>query len=180
MATTKRSRSTKNATRSRAVVAQRPRPARTLDTHPRSLALAVGAALLPWSTAQALPTGEQIVAGDVTVSRPTSHSMQINQATQKGIVNWNSFSIAAAEHVNITQLSSSSVLLNRVVGNNPSEIFGRLTANGRYSSSTRTASSSRRAPASTSARCSPRPCRSATRTSSPAATSSPVKGTPAP
>ena len=130
MATTKRIRSTKNATRPRAAAAHKPRTSRTLNSDPRSLALAVGAALLPWGAAHALPTGENVVAGDVTVTRPTSQSMQINQATQKGIVNWNSFSIAASEHVNITQLSSSSVLLNRVVGNNPSEIFGRLTANG--------------------------------------------------
>ncbi|HVJ24270.1 MAG TPA: filamentous hemagglutinin N-terminal domain-containing protein, partial [Burkholderiales bacterium] len=130
MATTKRSRSTKNATRPRAAAAHKSRTARTLNTDPRSLVLAVGAALLPWGTAHALPTGENVVAGDVTVARPTSQSMQINQATQKGIVNWNSFSIGASEHVNISQLNSTSVLLNRVVGNNPSEIFGRLTANG--------------------------------------------------
>ena len=130
MATTKRRRSTKNATRPRADAAHKSRTPRTLNTDPRSLALAVGAALLPWGTAHALPTGESVVAGDVTVTRPTSQSMQINQATQKGIVNWNSFSIGSSEHVNISQLNSTSVLLNRVVGNNPSEIFGRLTANG--------------------------------------------------
>ena len=103
---------------------------KTPNTHPRSLALAVSAALLPWGTAYGLPTGESVVHGDVSVARPTAQSMEISQGTQKAIVNWQSFSIGASEHVNITQLNASSVLLNRVVGNDPSQIFGRLTANG--------------------------------------------------
>jgi filamentous hemagglutinin family protein len=97
----------------------------------KHIALAVTAAFLPSGQSYALPTGEAVVAGDVTVARPTAQTMQINQATQKGIVNWLGFSIGASEHVNITQPSASASLLNRVVGNNPSEIFGRLTANGR-------------------------------------------------
>ncbi len=105
-------------------------PHRELRTQPRALAFAVGAALLPWGHAVALPTGEQVVAGQVTVSRPTSQMMQIDQGTQKGIINWQGFSIGGSEHVNFTQPSASSVTLNRVMGTDPSAIFGRLTANG--------------------------------------------------
>jgi hypothetical protein len=96
--------------------------------------MAVSAALLPFGSAYALPTGEQVVAGQVTVTRPTVQTMQINQGTQKGIVNWQGFSIGASEHVNVSQLNASSVLLNRVVGNNPSEIFGRQSGNDASSS----------------------------------------------
>jgi filamentous hemagglutinin family protein len=96
----------------------------------KRVALAVTAAFLPWGEAYALPTGEHGIVGDVTVTRPTTQTMQINQGTPKGIVNWQGFSIGATEHVNITQPNSSAALLNRVVGNSPSEIFGRLTANG--------------------------------------------------
>ena len=96
----------------------------------KPVALAVSAAFLPWNAAHALPTGEHGIVGDVTVSRPTTQTMQINQGTQKGIVNWQGFSIGAREHVNVAQPNASAALLNRVVGNSPSEIFGRLTANG--------------------------------------------------
>src|SRR5262245_54148417 len=96
----------------------------------RLLAAAVAGALLPLSVAQALPSGENVIHGTVSVSRPAAQSMQIDQATQKGIVEWQSFSIGASERVNITQPSASAVLLSRVVGSSPSEIFGRLTANG--------------------------------------------------
>ena len=96
----------------------------------KPVALAVAAAFVPWGSVYGLPTGEQVVHGQVTVARPDAQRMQIDQASPKGIVNWQGFSIGAAEHVNITQPSASAALLNRVVGNNPSEIFGRLTANG--------------------------------------------------
>jgi filamentous hemagglutinin family protein len=94
------------------------------------LAAGVSSALLFFGAAHALPTGENVVQGGVTVSRPGAQTMQINQTTAKGIVNWQSFSIGSGEHVNVTQPSASSVLLNRVVGNSPTEIFGQLTANG--------------------------------------------------
>jgi filamentous hemagglutinin family protein len=96
----------------------------------KRVAFAVAAAFVPLGEAYALPTGESVVHGDVQVTRPTAQMMQINQGTQKGIVNWTGFSIGGSEHVNITQPNSAASLLNRVIGNNPSEIFGRLTANG--------------------------------------------------
>ena len=74
----------------------------------KHVALAVTAVFLPSGQSYALPTGEAVVAGDVTVARPTAQTMQIDQATQKGIVNWLGFSIGAAEHVNITQPNASA------------------------------------------------------------------------
>ncbi|MFC4705659.1 filamentous hemagglutinin N-terminal domain-containing protein [Paraburkholderia caffeinitolerans] len=85
-----------------------------------------------WATSLlANPTGAQVVAGGVTVSSPSASQMNITQSTPNAIVNWNTFSIGAGEAVNIAQPSVSSALLNRVVGNNPSDIAGRLSANGR-------------------------------------------------
>ena len=46
------------------------------------------------------------------------------------IAEWQSFSIGAPETVNFYQPSASSIALNRVVGINPSQIFGALNANG--------------------------------------------------
>src|ERR1044071_9388295 len=72
----------------------------------------------------ALPTGEVLVVGTATVARPTATQMDITQTTQKAGFNWTSFSIAQPETVNVAQPNSSSVLLNCVVGNSQSQIFG--------------------------------------------------------
>src|SRR5688572_17218011 len=102
-----------------------------LNTRPTALAVAVAGALIgtPLSVL-ALPTGGEVAAGQATISQPTATSLQINQATQKAVLNWQSFSIGSTEAVNFSQPSASAIALNRVLGNNPSEIFGRLSANG--------------------------------------------------
>ncbi len=99
--------------------------------HRRTLvSIAVALAVSQYGGAFAAPVGNQVVAGQVTVTRPDPLQTVINQASQSAIVNWQQFSIAANERVDIRQPSASSVLLNRVIGNNPSEIYGRLSANG--------------------------------------------------
>src|SRR5207253_4156637 len=114
------------------------RTRRVLRTRPRSLAFAVGAALFPWTflspvlaqtTANTLPTGGNVTAGSAAISS-SANKLQIDQYSQKAILQWDNFSIGSNAWVNFTQPSSSAIALNRVVGNNLSEIFGRLTANG--------------------------------------------------
>ena len=56
--------------------------------------------------------------------------MTIDQATPRAAIDWQSFDIGSAAHVDIRQPSSQSVLLNQVLGGSPSQIFGNLTANG--------------------------------------------------
>lgn len=56
--------------------------------------------------------------------------MTIAQQTAQAIINWQNFGIGSGEAVHINQPNSQAILLNRVVGSNPSEIFGQLTANG--------------------------------------------------
>src|SRR5207253_2435559 len=139
MATTKRTspRSTRSRTNVNMAKAST-RTRRVLRTRPRSLAFAVGAALFPWTflspvlaqtTANTLPTGGNVTAGSAAISS-SANKMQIDQYSQKAILQWDSFSIGSGAWVNFTQPSSSAIALNRVVGNNLSEIFGRLTANG--------------------------------------------------
>jgi filamentous hemagglutinin family protein len=86
--------------------------------------------LLCCSTSWALPTGDQLVAGQATVSNPAAHTLQINQASQQAIINWQGFSIAPNEAVNINQPNAQAALLNRVVGQDASQIQGQLHANG--------------------------------------------------
>jgi large exoprotein involved in heme utilization and adhesion len=100
---------------------------------PKTLTLAVAAAFLPAGVALAepaanqLPTGGQVGAGSVAISTAGS-KMQIDQSSDKAIINWNCFCIGANAWVNINQPSASSVVLNR--STQAAEIFGRLSANG--------------------------------------------------
>ena len=91
-----------------------------------------------WSTLLALPgaalagpTGEQLVAGNAAVARPDSLTTQIDQTSDRAVLNWQSFSVGDQEYVRFAQPDAASVILNRVVGGNESQILGRLDANGR-------------------------------------------------
>ena len=79
--------------------------------------------------ALALPQGAQVVAGQASMAQ-TSQSMTITQSTPKAIINWSSFGIAGSETVNFVQPGATSIILNRVVGQDPSQIYGHLNANG--------------------------------------------------
>ena len=81
------------------------------------------------ATAYALPEGGQVAAGQAAITTAGS-TMTIAQQTAQAIINWQNFGIGSGEAVHINQPNSQSMLLNRVVGSNPSEIFGQLTANG--------------------------------------------------
>lgn len=76
------------------------------------------------ATAYALPEGGQVAA------TTAGSTMTIAQQTAQAIINWQNFGIGRGEAVHIKQPNSQAMLLNRVVGSNPSEIFGQLTANG--------------------------------------------------
>ena len=77
------------------------------------------------------PSGGVVVGGDVGFVTPDANTLLINQSTQSAAINWQSFSIQSSEYVIFNQPSASAVVLNRVVGGNPSEILGNLQANGR-------------------------------------------------
>ena len=81
------------------------------------------------ATAYALPEGGQVAAGQATITTAGS-TMTIAQQTAQAIINWQNFGIGSGEAVHINQPNSQAMLLNRVIGSNPSEIFGQLTANG--------------------------------------------------
>jgi hypothetical protein len=102
-----------------------------------SALLLAGALLAPLALAappappapNALPTGGQVAAGQAVISQAGS-TMTIQQATDKAILNWQSFNIGANATVNFQQPNAGSVALNRVLGQDPSAIFGSLNANG--------------------------------------------------
>jgi len=80
--------------------------------------------------ANTLPTGGSIVGGAANGSIATSgNAMTVTQNPQRMIANWDTFSIGSAASVNFVQ-PTGGVALNRVTGTAPSEIFGKLSANG--------------------------------------------------
>ena len=83
----------------------------------------------PPVVADPLPTGSSVVSGAAAITK-TSDVMNINQSTSSATITWDSFSIGSGKTVNFIQPSSSSVALNKVLGSNPSHIFGTLNANG--------------------------------------------------
>ena len=79
--------------------------------------------------ANTLPTGGQIVAGQGNVSQ-AGNALTVNQNSPRMIANWSSFNIGQNAGVQFVQPNASSVALNRIQGQSPSQIFGSLKANG--------------------------------------------------
>ena len=82
----------------------------------------------------ALPTDPAIQSGSVNIEITTHEpdadilkTMNVYQGTDKAIIDWGSFNIDTLEHVAF-QLSQGGVTLNRVTGNDPSQILGKLTS----------------------------------------------------
>ncbi|HRQ89519.1 MAG TPA: filamentous hemagglutinin N-terminal domain-containing protein, partial [Bacteroidia bacterium] len=79
---------------------------------------------------QANPHGGVVVHGDVQIGAGTGGNLQILQGSQNAIIDWQGFSISAGELTQFLQPGSSSAVLNRVTGGDPSAIHGALQANG--------------------------------------------------
>lgn len=80
------------------------------------------------SAAQVLPSGLQVARGQANVS-VNGNAMTVRNSNQ-AILNWQDFSIGKGASVYFEQANSQSAVLNRVVGQNPSQLFGRLASNG--------------------------------------------------
>lgn len=76
------------------------------------------------------PALNNVAHGDVTVQQ-TQTTTTVNQASQKAIINWNSFNIGAGEHTHFNQ-PAGGVALNRISPTQgASQIWGQLSATGR-------------------------------------------------
>ncbi|MEL0056415.1 MAG: filamentous hemagglutinin N-terminal domain-containing protein, partial [Methylophilaceae bacterium] len=83
--------------------------------------------------ANTLPQGASVSSGNVAFSNDgTSDApvLNINQSTQKAILNWNSFDVGSKSTVNFNQPNASSSTLNRIHSQSASEIHGRINATG--------------------------------------------------
>lgn len=102
----------------------------------RALALPVAAVVvLPLpvaspSYAQTLPGGAVVTAGKAVVAAPNGATLQVRQDSQRAVVRWSSFNIGQGAAVNFAQPNASAATLNVVTGAAPSELAGKLSANG--------------------------------------------------
>lgn len=91
--------------------------------------MAFGAATLAvCAPAWAGPEGERVVAGNATFRR--SGPLTSITASNGAVINYHSFNIGPMETVRFIQPSSTSRVLNRIDGPDPTSISGQIIANG--------------------------------------------------
>ncbi len=81
------------------------------------------------SNAYAQLQGGVVSAGSATIDSSAGNTT-INQTTPRAAINWQRFDVNPSESVNFIQPDSHSIALNRVLGSDPSNIMGTLSANG--------------------------------------------------
>ena len=86
-------------------------------------------ALAGLPSAFALPTGGAVVSGSADISTQGNHIL-IDQKTDKVITNWDYFDVDVGQSVTFKQPSTTSIALNRVLGNYGTMIQGTIKANG--------------------------------------------------
>jgi len=91
------------------------------------LSVSLGMSGLAW--AGNTPTGGRIVGGSGQIAQ-SGNVTTIQQNSQTLSLNWQSFDVGADQTVDFLQPGSSSIAVNRVLGNTASEIYGHLNANG--------------------------------------------------
>ncbi|SSW91242.1 filamentous hemagglutinin family protein, partial [Rhodopseudomonas pentothenatexigens] len=117
-----------------AILQPRARAADSRGSRSRKIVAVVAATALvltpTLSMAQQLPSGGSVAAGSATISSPNAATLNINQSSDRAIINWNSFSVGQGGTVNFNQPGASSATLNRVTGATPSSIAGSINAPG--------------------------------------------------
>ncbi|HEY8875918.1 MAG TPA: YDG domain-containing protein, partial [Roseateles sp.] len=79
--------------------------------------------------ADATPQGGKLVAGQASWQQ-SGANLTVNQGSKRAAIDWTTFDIGRNASVVFRQPDASSVALNRVTSGAPSQIFGRLSANG--------------------------------------------------
>ena len=92
--------------------------------------LAAASLLVP-GLVLANPSGGVVVGGSANISTPSANQTLINQSSNAAVINWQQFDIGGNQMVQFVMPSSSSLVLNRIVGGSAAQIFGDLSANGR-------------------------------------------------
>ncbi|MCZ4303309.1 filamentous hemagglutinin family protein [Zoogloeaceae bacterium G21618-S1] len=93
-------------------------------------ALSVPAAAAPGRNTLPIPRADFVARGAVSAPVVSGNHMRIEQHSDKAVVNWSQFNVGADASVQFVQPASTSAILNRIWDSNPSQIFGRIEANG--------------------------------------------------
>ena len=76
-----------------------------------------------------LPANWNVIAGGASLQQ-NGNTLNIDQSTSRALVNFGSFNVGSDARVDIHQIDSSSALLARVLGSDPSQIYGQIKATG--------------------------------------------------
>jgi len=79
--------------------------------------------------ANALPTGGTVTSGIGSISS-MGNALSVTQGSQNLFTQFDTFNIGSAASVQFLQPNSSAIAVSRILGSDPSQIFGRLSANG--------------------------------------------------
>ena len=81
--------------------------------------------------AKQLPQGGVVSRGSASIVTNTAAAqMTVNQSSARAVIDWASFNIGSQAKVQFNQPGASAVVLNQVQGNNASQIYGQISANG--------------------------------------------------
>ena len=87
--------------------------------------------LIPVQNSFAAPEGGVVVGGQGAITQLNANTTVVTQNTPSMAVNWDRFNLSAEDLVRFKQPSASASVLNRILDQNPSQIFGQIDANGR-------------------------------------------------
>lgn len=81
-----------------------------------------------------LPQGGVVTRGSANINTnvtPAGNAlMTVNQASNRAVIDWASFNVGSQAKVQFNQPGASAVTLNNILGNNASQIYGQISANG--------------------------------------------------
>lgn len=79
----------------------------------------------------ALPQGGKVSGGQADIRYVGAGRLNVRQHSDRAVIDWRSFDIGADAHTRFSQPDAGSIAVNRVVNGDPTQILGRLSANGR-------------------------------------------------
>ncbi|WP_444993987.1 hypothetical protein [Aliikangiella sp. IMCC44359] len=81
------------------------------------------------ASGNSIPTGGRVVAGSGTITQTDLRTLIIQDSSSL-FLDWDTFDLGINSQIDFLQPDANSVALNRILDQNPSEIHGRINANG--------------------------------------------------
>ena len=77
-----------------------------------------------------LPSGGNVVSGDVTITKEPG-KLTINQTSTQGIIEWQKFNVGVQSSVYFNHTSNTDSILNQIISGTKSIILGNIYSNGK-------------------------------------------------